>query len=53
MKWLTFEVDTEPYALKRDAQIEVLAKEADVQVETRISHTLYNVQRVIQVKLEF
>ncbi|TRY67619.1 hypothetical protein TCAL_02907 [Tigriopus californicus] len=48
VQWLTFEVDTEPYALKRDAQIEALAQEAGVVVDSRISHTLYSVHRVIQ-----
>ena len=46
---LTFEVDSEPYAVQRDAEVEALAKTHNVEVDTRVSHTLYNLQAVIQV----
>ncbi|XP_018420471.1 PREDICTED: cryptochrome-1-like [Nanorana parkeri] len=50
-KWkvtrLTFEVDTEPYAKQRDAEIERLAAEHNVEVIQRVSNTLYDVERVI------
>ena len=49
MKRLTFEVDTEPYAVSRDEKIEALAKDNNVEVVQRVSHTLYNVENVIQV----
>ena len=42
-------MDSEPYAVQRDAEIEALAKQYHVQVEQRVSHTLYNLQAVIQV----
>ncbi len=50
-KWnvvqLTYEVDTEPYAKARDKKINELAKENGVEVVTRVSHTLYDVDSVI------
>lgn len=45
---LTFETDIEPYALKRDAEVQRLAKEAGVKVDTFCSHTIYNPDLVIQ-----
>eukprot|EP00095_Tigriopus_kingsejongensis_P010665 maker-scaffold799_size95547-snap-gene-0.11 protein:Tk10665 transcript:maker-scaffold799_size95547-snap-gene-0.11-mRNA-1 annotation:"cryptochrome-1-like isoform x1" len=48
VKVLTFELDTEPYALARDARIETLAQARGIQVEQRVSHTLYSPQVVIQ-----
>lgn len=39
---LCFESDTEPYAKKRDADVASLAREFNVRVETRSSHTLYD-----------
>ncbi|XP_013384158.1 cryptochrome-1-like isoform X1 [Lingula anatina] len=44
---LTFEVDTEPYARVRDAEIIKLAKEHNVEVIQKISHTLYDTEKVI------
>lgn len=38
-----WEVDTEPYAKKRDVAITEMAKNADVDVLTESSHTLYDV----------
>ena len=37
---MTWEIDTEPYAVTRDAQIQKLAEANDVLVETFTSHTL-------------
>ncbi|XP_054743519.1 cryptochrome-2 isoform X1 [Anastrepha obliqua] len=45
---LTFETDIEPYALKRDAEVQRLAKEAGVKVDTCCSHTIYNPELVMQ-----
>ena len=42
---LTFEEDTEPYAKKRDADAAAVAKQHGVELITRISHTLYDVQK--------
>ena len=39
---LTFEVDIEPYAKERDAEIKSLAEKLGVEVITCVSHTLYN-----------
>ncbi|KAM5132326.1 cryptochrome-1-like isoform 1-T1 [Mantella aurantiaca] len=50
-KWkvtrLTFEVDTEPYSRHRDAEVERLAAEHNVEIIQRVSNTLYDVERVI------
>ncbi|KAG1970170.1 cryptochrome-1 [Pimephales promelas] len=50
-KWeitrLTFEVDTEPYSRSRDEEVMKLAKEYGVEVIPKISHTLYNIDRII------
>ena len=42
---LTFEVDTEPYAVSRDEQIGKIAASHGVEVIKCVSHTLYDVQR--------
>ncbi len=42
---LTFEVDTEPYAIKRDSHVEDLAKSHGVEVIKIVSHTLYDTAR--------
>ncbi|CAJ1049005.1 cryptochrome circadian regulator 5 [Xyrichtys novacula] len=51
-KWkitkLTYEYDTEPYSLSRDETVTALAKKLNVDVICKISHTLYNIERVIQ-----
>ncbi|GLI71222.1 hypothetical protein VaNZ11_016339 [Volvox africanus] len=44
---LCFEIDTEPYARTRDARIQQLAEEAGVQVQTAISHTLYDTEMLV------
>lgn len=38
---LCYEVDTEPYAKVRDAQVASLAAAAGVSVNAHVSHTLY------------
>lgn len=45
VKLLTFEVDTEPYSKERDAQVIKLAGENSVAVVTKISHTLYDLEK--------
>jgi len=45
---LTFEIDTEPYAKHRDALVQEIAKQSDVEVVTKVSHTLYDTQIVIE-----
>ncbi|XP_051973159.1 cryptochrome circadian regulator 5 isoform X2 [Xyrauchen texanus] len=51
-KWkitrLTFEVDTEPYSQSRDKEVMELAKKCGVEVISKISHTLYNIDRIIE-----
>ena len=42
---LTFEVDTEPYAVSRDEEIEKIAASNGVEAVKCVSHTLYDVQR--------
>ena len=42
---LTFEMDTEPYAKQRDAEVCQLAGEHGVEVIRRVSHTLYVTDR--------
>ena len=42
---LTFEVDTEPYSIKRDREVEDLAKSHGVEVIKIVSHTLYDTAR--------
>lgn len=42
---LTYEVDTEPYAVERDRVIDSLAKDAGIEVVRCVSHTLYDTQR--------
>ena len=48
---LTFEVDTEPYAVKRDSAIVELAAEAGIATEMRTSHTLFEPERLLARKL--
>ncbi|KAL0994616.1 hypothetical protein UPYG_G00124920 [Umbra pygmaea] len=51
-KWkvtrLTYEYDTEPFSLQRDKEVGRLAKEFGVEVIYKVSHTLYNIERVIE-----
>ncbi|KAJ9534555.1 hypothetical protein QJQ45_022092, partial [Haematococcus lacustris] len=44
---LCFEVDTEPYATQRDAQVQQLAAEARVEVRAFVSHTLYDTAQLV------
>lgn len=44
---LTYEVDTEPYAVERDALVDKLAKDSGVEVVKCVSNTLYDTQRTI------
>ncbi|XP_004708484.1 cryptochrome-2 [Echinops telfairi] len=46
---LTFEYDSEPFGKERDAAIMKLAKEAGVEVVTENSHTLYDLDRIIEL----
>ncbi|XP_033479411.1 cryptochrome circadian regulator 5 [Epinephelus lanceolatus] len=45
---LTYEYDTEPYSLSRDKTVTTLAKEHGVEVIYKISHTLYDIDRIIE-----
>jgi len=45
VKKLTFEIDIEPYAKERDSSIIKLAEENSIQVITKVSHTLYDLDR--------
>ncbi|KAM4602656.1 cryptochrome circadian regulator 5 [Polymixia lowei] len=45
---LTYEYDTEPYSLSRDKKVTMLAKEHGVEVIYKISHTLYDIDRIIE-----
>ncbi|XP_046364932.2 cryptochrome-1-like isoform X1 [Haliotis rufescens] len=45
---LTFEVDTEPYAVARDEEVQQLAHQHGVEVVTEVSHTLFDVKKTIQ-----
>ncbi|XP_045176201.2 cryptochrome-1-like isoform X2 [Mercenaria mercenaria] len=44
---LTYEVDTEPYAIERDSVIDGLAKDSGIEVMRCVSHTLYDTERTI------
>jgi cryptochrome len=44
---LTFESDTEPYAIRRDKAIGELCARSGVKVSTQCSHTLHNTNRYI------
>ncbi|KAK9967075.1 hypothetical protein ABG768_001492 [Culter alburnus] len=46
---LTFECDSEPFGKERDAAIKKLASEAGVEVIVKISHTLYDLNRIIEL----
>lgn len=48
---LTFEEDIEPYSIKRDKEVQDLAKKYKVEVLTYCSHTVYNPHVVIQKNL--
>ncbi|KAF3859329.1 hypothetical protein F7725_021728, partial [Dissostichus mawsoni] len=46
---LSFEYDSEPFGKERDAAIKKLACEAGVEVTVRISHTLYDLDKIIEL----
>lgn len=46
VKKLTFEIDTEPYSKERDLLIKTLAEESSVEVITKVSHTLYDLEKI-------
>uniref|UniRef100_A0A3P9IN33 Cryptochrome-1 n=1 Tax=Oryzias latipes TaxID=8090 RepID=A0A3P9IN33_ORYLA len=46
---LSYEYDSEPFGKERDAAIQKLASEAAVEVVVRISHTLYDLDRIIEL----
>ncbi|XP_053576263.1 cryptochrome-2 [Bombina bombina] len=46
---LTLEYDSEPFGKERDAAIMKLAKEAGVEVIVKNSHTLYDLDRIIEL----
>ncbi|XP_022247971.1 cryptochrome-2-like isoform X1 [Limulus polyphemus] len=47
VKTLTYEVDTEPYAIERDEKVDQLAKRMGVTVKKEVSHTLYDIERLV------
>ncbi|XP_008310578.1 cryptochrome-1b isoform X2 [Cynoglossus semilaevis] len=46
---LSYEYDSEPFGKERDAIIQKVAKEAAVEVMVRISHTLYDPEKIIKL----
>ncbi|MED6281278.1 Cryptochrome-1, partial [Characodon lateralis] len=46
---LSYEYDSEPFGKERDAAIQKLASEAGVEVTVGISHTLYNLDQIIEL----
>uniref|UniRef100_A0A8C6UR52 Cryptochrome-1 n=1 Tax=Neogobius melanostomus TaxID=47308 RepID=A0A8C6UR52_9GOBI len=46
---LSYEYDSEPFGKERDAAIQKLASEAGVELMVRISHTLYNLDKIIEL----
>ncbi|XP_036386218.1 cryptochrome circadian regulator 3b isoform X2 [Megalops cyprinoides] len=46
---LTFEYDSEPFGKERDAAIRKLAMEAGVEVIVKTSHTLYDLDKIIEL----
>ncbi|GAA6101862.1 cryptochrome-1b isoform X2 [Tachysurus ichikawai] len=44
---LSYEYDSEPFGKERDAAIKKLANEAGVEIIVRISHTLYDLEKII------
>uniref|UniRef100_A0A3Q3L1S1 Cryptochrome-1 n=1 Tax=Mastacembelus armatus TaxID=205130 RepID=A0A3Q3L1S1_9TELE len=46
---LSYEYDSEPFGKERDAAIQKLASEAGVEVIVRISHTLYDLDKLIEL----
>uniref|UniRef100_UPI00358F2057 cryptochrome-1-like isoform X1 n=1 Tax=Myxine glutinosa TaxID=7769 RepID=UPI00358F2057 len=46
---LTFEYDSEPFGRERDAAINKLTSKAGVEVHVQISHTLYDLDKIIKL----
>ncbi|XP_035012124.1 cryptochrome-1b [Hippoglossus stenolepis] len=46
---LSYEYDSEPFGKERDATIQKLANEAAVEVLVRVSHTLYDLDKIIEL----
>ncbi|KAK5867716.1 hypothetical protein PBY51_012181 [Eleginops maclovinus] len=46
---LSYEYDSEPFGKERDAAIQKLASEAGVEVMVRTAHTLYNLDKIIEL----
>uniref|UniRef100_A0A673BHY2 Cryptochrome-1 n=1 Tax=Sphaeramia orbicularis TaxID=375764 RepID=A0A673BHY2_9TELE len=46
---LSYEYDSEPFGKERDAAIQKLASEAGVELMVKISHTLYNLDKIIEL----
>ncbi|KAG7225586.1 hypothetical protein INR49_004992 [Caranx melampygus] len=46
---LSYEYDSEPFGKERDAAIKKLASEAGVEVTVRTSHTLYDLDKIIEL----
>ncbi|XP_069385175.1 cryptochrome-1b [Paralichthys olivaceus] len=46
---LSYEYDSEPFGKERDATIQKLANEAAVEVMVQISHTLYDLDKIIEL----
>ncbi|KAK3548781.1 hypothetical protein QTP70_020669 [Hemibagrus guttatus] len=46
---LSYEYDSEPFGKERDAAIKKLANEAGVEIIVRISHTLYDLEKIIEL----
>lgn len=47
VKKLTFEVDIEPYSKERDEQVTRLAEKHSVTVVTKVSHTIFDLEKYI------
>lgn len=50
---LSFEEDPEPFGKERDGAIQMLAKEAGVEVIVKTSHTLYDLQKCVSFVLHW
>lgn len=47
IKLLTFELDTEAYAKKRDEEIELLLKDLNVEIFKSLTNNLYNPEQYV------
>lgn len=46
---LTYEYDSEPYARDRDIKVEKMAKGKGVEVRVEVSHTLFDLERILDI----